>query len=45
MIISNNAEPESFEFEIIGDSYSFNKAGIYKAETFANNESEKKSYI
>lgn len=45
VIISNNAEPESFEFEIIGDSYSFNKAGIYKAETFANNESEKKSYI
>ena len=34
IIISNNAEPESIEFEIIGDCYDFNKAGIYKANVF-----------
>ena len=32
VIISNNAEPESFEFSIIGDAYDFNKAGIFKRE-------------
>lgn len=30
MIISNNAEPDSFEFEIIGDVYDFKKSGEYK---------------
>lgn len=32
VIISNNVEPSSLEFEIIGDVYDFNKAGIYKSE-------------
>lgn len=30
-IISNNAEPETLEFSLIGDAYDFNKAGIFKA--------------
>jgi len=25
LILSNNAEPESFHYEIVGDSYSFSK--------------------
>ena len=29
VIISNNAEPESLEFSIMGDAYDFNKAGIF----------------
>ena len=33
-IISNNAEPESLEISLIGDSYDFNKANIYKSEHF-----------
>lgn len=45
VIISNNAEPESFEFEIIGDTYDFNKVGIYKADTFANSIADKNNYI
>lgn len=32
VLISNNVEPNSLEFEFIGDIYDFNKAGIYKAE-------------
>lgn len=31
VIISNNAEPGSLEISFIGDSYDFNKAGIFKA--------------
>lgn len=33
-IISNNAEPQSLEISLIGDSYDFNKANIYKSEHF-----------
>lgn len=33
-IISNNAEPQSLEISLIGDSYNFNKANIYKSEHF-----------
>lgn len=29
MIVSNNVQPKELEFELIGDSYDFNKAGIY----------------
>lgn len=32
VIISNNVEPKSFEFEIVGDVYNFNKAGLYWTE-------------
>lgn len=32
VMISNNVEPETLEFEIIGDVYDFNKAGLYKSE-------------
>lgn len=32
VIISNNVEPNSLEFEFIGDVYDFNKAGLYKSE-------------
>lgn len=32
VIISNNVEPESWEVEIIGDAYNFNKADIYSNE-------------
>lgn len=32
VIISNNVEPNSLEFELIGDIYDFNKAGIYRSE-------------
>lgn len=34
MIISNNAEPDSLEIEIVGDVYDFNKAGIFKYEQY-----------
>ena len=36
VIISNNVQPKELEFEIIGDVYDFNKAGIYKAENFVD---------
>nr|DAI40009.1 MAG TPA: hypothetical protein [Caudoviricetes sp.] len=36
-MISNNVEPESLEFEIIGDVYDFNKAGLYKSEHASSN--------
>lgn len=37
IIISNNVEPESFDFEIIGDVYDFKKSGEYKnTELFDN---------
>ena len=32
ILISNNVEPNSLEFEFIGDVYDFNKSGIYKSE-------------
>lgn len=32
VIISNNAEPESLEFSLIGDAYDFNKAGIFASD-------------
>ena len=32
VIISNNVEPNSLEFSIVGDSYDFNKAGIFKSQ-------------
>lgn len=34
IIISNNVQPKSFEFSVIGDVYDFNKAGIYREKTF-----------
>lgn len=34
VIISNKVEPKSIDFEIIGDVYDFNKAGIYKEKNF-----------
>lgn len=37
VMISNNVEPESLEFEIIGDVYDFNKAGLYKSEHASSN--------
>ena len=33
-IISNNVEPNSLEISLLGDTYNFNKANIYKANTF-----------
>lgn len=33
VIISNNVEPQSLEFEIVGDIYDFDKEGIYKYTT------------
>lgn len=38
VIISNNVEPESLEFQIIGDVYHFNKSGIYKASQVSKEE-------
>lgn len=38
VIISNNAEPNSIEYEIIGDSYDFNKKNIFKANEFTKME-------
>jgi hypothetical protein len=39
LIISNNAEPESIEFELVGDVYDFDKESIYnsvnKVDSFA----------
>jgi hypothetical protein len=32
VLISNNVEPNSLEFELIGDIYDFNKEGIYRSE-------------
>lgn len=32
VIISNNVEPNSLEFELIGDAYDFNKAGIFESD-------------
>lgn len=40
-IISNNAEPDSIECTIIGDSYNFNKEGIYNQSTFPDNSIDK----
>lgn len=37
MVISNNAEPDSFEFEIIGDVYDFKKSGEYKNQDLFKN--------
>lgn len=37
-IISNNAEPQSLEISLIGDSYNFNKANIYKSEHFVESK-------
>lgn len=38
VMISNNVEPETLEFEIIGDMYDFNKAGLYKSEHVNSDE-------
>lgn len=38
VIISNNVQPEQFEFSIIGDVYDFNKTGIFRSKTFGENE-------
>ena len=35
-IISNNAEPNTLEFSLVGDAYDFNKAGIFLADTTPN---------
>ena len=42
VIISNNAEPESFHYEIIGDSYEFakDKKTIFKGDYGYESESE-----
>lgn len=32
VLMSNNVEPNSLEFELIGDVYDFNKAGLYRAQ-------------
>ena len=40
VVISNNVEPNSFDFEIIGDVYDFNKAGIYKQLHFPEDDEE-----
>ena len=42
VIISNNVQPKELEFEIIGDVYDFNKAGIYKAEVFGDDITKSK---
>lgn len=34
VIISNNVQPNEIEYEIIGDVYKFNKAGIYRNQKF-----------
>ena len=34
VIISNNVEPNEIEYQIIGDAYDFNKAGIFRANNF-----------
>lgn len=38
ILISNNVEPNSLEFEFIGDAYGFNKSGIYRSEHVDQNE-------
>lgn len=43
VIISNNVEPESFEFEIVGDVYDFNKSGIYSSKTYGIESQDKLS--
>lgn len=42
-IISNNAEPDSMECTIIGDSYDFNKKGIFESQVFGEDEFKKHS--
>lgn len=34
VIISNNVQPNQIEYEIIGDVYKFNKAGIFRSKEF-----------
>jgi len=37
VIISNNVQPNEIEYEIIGDVFNFNKAGIFASKTFEPN--------
>ncbi len=34
VLISNNVQPNEIEYEIVGDAYGFNKAGIFAKENF-----------
>lgn len=43
MIVSNNVQPKELEFELIGDSYDFNKAGIYWNNEYADKYNTLKS--
>lgn len=38
VIISNNVQPSEIEYEFEGDVYNFNKAGIFRAENFNNDD-------
>lgn len=38
VIISNNVQPKQFEFSVIGDVYNFNKSGIFRSNTFGEDE-------
>lgn len=38
VIISNNVQPLEIEYEITGDVYNFNKAGIFRSKEFGENE-------
>lgn len=38
VIVSNNVQPKQFEFSIIGDVYGFNKSGIFRSQTFEEDE-------
>lgn len=38
VIISNNAEPDSIECTIVGDSYDFNKTNIFGSKEFGSDE-------
>lgn len=38
VIIANNVQPHEIEYEITGDVYKFNKAGIYRSKEFGEDE-------
>lgn len=40
VIISNNVQPKEIEYEIIGDVFNFNKAGIFASKNFEPNTFE-----
>ena len=45
VIVSNNVQPNEIEFEIEGDVYNFNKAGLFKSKTFDDSFDESGTVI